>query len=237
MALKDDRLKTSHPNCKLRIAVAIHHIVPRAQPTTPVERKIQAAGAGESTTTRDMLRSLGRNGGELLSRLSASAAPLCRHHLHHHRHAHGGVGWAREASCAAAGVGVGVGVGRVGGAGGVGEAGGVGAAGSPLLAAWTTAARGISTSSAAYAKPRKIKYHALLQPHQMRELEIGPEFRVEKQRTGLLAIKCGMTAEWNEHGVRIPLTVLWVDECQVREIIRGHGRPFGAGWEQHRISC
>jgi hypothetical protein len=26
-----------------------------------------------------------------------------------------------------------------------------------------------------------------------------------------------MTREWNEHGVAVPLTVLWVDDCQVRE--------------------
>ena len=37
-----------------------------------------------------------------------------------------------------------------------------------------------------------------------------------RTRTGLLAIKCGMTREWNEHGVSVPLTVLWVDDCQVR---------------------
>jgi hypothetical protein len=29
-----------------------------------------------------------------------------------------------------------------------------------------------------------------------------------------------MTREWNEHGVAVPLTVLWVDDCQVR------GKPF-----------
>ncbi|GLI64732.1 hypothetical protein VaNZ11_008099 [Volvox africanus] len=34
-------------------------------------------------------------------------------------------------------------------------------------------------------------------------------------RVGCIATKAGMTQEWDEHGVRIPLTVLWVDECQV----------------------
>ena len=35
-------------------------------------------------------------------------------------------------------------------------------------------------------------------------------------RVGCLAIKAGMTHDWDEWGVRIPLTVLWIDDCQVR---------------------
>lgn len=41
------------------------------------------------------------------------------------------------------------------------------------------------------------------------------------RRTGLLAVKVGMTQEWDAWGMRQPLTVLWVDDCQVR---RGEGR-------------
>lgn len=40
----------------------------------------------------------------------------------------------------------------------------------------------------------------------------GPATR----RPGVLAVKAGMTHEWDEWGVHVPLTVLWVDECQVR---------------------
>jgi len=41
---------------------------------------------------------------------------------------------------------------------------------------------------------------------------IGPN---DSRRTGLLAIKCGMTSQWDSWGVRQPLTVLKVDGCQV----------------------
>jgi len=35
------------------------------------------------------------------------------------------------------------------------------------------------------------------------------------RRAGAIAIKAGMTQEWDEFGARVPLTVLWIDECQV----------------------
>ncbi|KAF5830157.1 translation protein [Dunaliella salina] len=42
------------------------------------------------------------------------------------------------------------------------------------------------------------------------------------RRVGCIAYKAGMTHEWDEHGVRVPLTVLWVDNCQV----------IGLKWEE-----
>lgn len=37
-------------------------------------------------------------------------------------------------------------------------------------------------------------------------------------RSGALAVKVGMTQEWDHWGARIPLTVLWMDECQVVQV-------------------
>lgn len=36
------------------------------------------------------------------------------------------------------------------------------------------------------------------------------------RRTGVIAVKAGMTQEWDEWGQRVPLTVLWIDDCEVR---------------------
>ena len=31
----------------------------------------------------------------------------------------------------------------------------------------------------------------------------------------MVAVKAGMTQEWDSWGVRVPLTILWIDECEV----------------------
>ena len=67
------------------------------------------------------------------------------------------------------------------------------------------------------AKPGNIKEHALLRDWMFEDMGIAkPGSQPRKLRPGAIAVKCGMTAEWNEHGVRVPLTVLWIDDCRVR---------------------
>lgn len=39
----------------------------------------------------------------------------------------------------------------------------------------------------------------------------------ESRRSGVIAIKAGMMQDWDEYGVRVPLTVLWIDDCMVSE--------------------
>jgi hypothetical protein len=46
-------------------------------------------------------------------------------------------------------------------------------------------------------------------PLEPRPLQFG------SRRAGAIAIKAGMTQEWDEFGARVPLTVLWVDDCVV----------------------
>lgn len=80
------------------------------------------------------------------------------------------------------------------------------------------ASRSIATSSSSpMAKPGNIKEHALLRDWMFADMGIAkPGSQPRKLRPGAIAVKCGMTAEWNEHGVRVPLTVLWIDDCRVR---------------------
>ena len=86
----------------------------------------------------------------------------------------------------------------------------------PILGA-PLGARFVGASAASLAKPGRIKEYALFKDHHFDELGIPrPGSERRRRRVGLVAVKCGMTREWNEHGVSVPLTVLWVDDCEVR---------------------
>jgi len=67
--------------------------------------------------------------------------------------------------------------------------------------------------------------------HFMPQFSVRTGWTKDSQRVGALAVKLGMTSDWNEWGVRYPLTILQVLNCQVVQV----KSPKDAGNEKKNL--
>ena len=90
------------------------------------------------------------------------------------------------------------------------------ASAAPAAAALARAASVQEAAPAVETRPWKL-------PRSPRPVELPLEavslgerpLTAESRRCGVVAVKCGMTCDWTEWGERVPLTVAWLDDCQV----------------------
>ncbi|KZO97876.1 mitochondrial 50S ribosomal protein L3 [Calocera viscosa TUFC12733] len=63
------------------------------------------------------------------------------------------------------------------------------------------------------------------------------EWQPGSRRTGLIAIKRGMTSLWDDNGVRIPVTVLQVDNCQVTATVSIRKKAQREWYHGVQVAC
>lgn len=84
-----------------------------------------------------------------------------------------------------------------------------------LESAYAGGSQAYHSSTPFSAQPALAEDFGGLQP------DIAPsQMSLGSRRTGIIAVKVGMTQAWDKWSMRIPLTVLWIDNCQVSVTLR-----------------
>ena len=95
-----------------------------------------------------------------------------------------------------------------------------------LIREMSSAAPAAQSSSAANVES------SLFPPHSEMQQQVQQQV-LRTRRSGIVAVKVGMTQEWDHWGARIPLTALWVDDCQVVQV----KRPETDGYLALQLGC